>query len=233
MINQKKILCISHHKEVELGLLENFFLDNDFKLDVQKPLYNSEIINNFDNYSGIVILGGAMNVNDTKEFPGLKKELKFIKHLVYKDIPTIGICLGAQMIAKSQGSLVNPHKKKLVEIGYKDIYNKSGRIIFDNFPKKVFHWHSEGFDLPQNAEIVATNNTFKVQAFCLKDNIYGFQFHPEVIESMILSWNIKSAHMLNKSGATSTKNQLEEHKKYSDSVKVWFIGFLKSWIGIN
>ena len=96
-----------------------------------------------------------------------------------------------------------------------------------------FQWHSEGFDLPQNAEIVATNNTFKVQAFCLKDNIYGFQFHPEVIESMILSWNIKSAHMLNKSGATSTKNQLEEHKKYSDSVKVWFIGFLKSWIGIN
>ena len=66
-----------------------------------------------------------------------------------------------------------------------------------------------------------------------KNNIFGFQFHPEIIERMILSWNIKSAHMLNKLGSTSTKNQLKEHKKYSDSVKDWFIPFLKSWIEIK
>ena len=47
MIKQKKILCISHHKEVELGLLENFFLINNFKIDIQKPLYSSEKISNF------------------------------------------------------------------------------------------------------------------------------------------------------------------------------------------
>ena len=79
MIKQKKILCISHHKEVELGLLENFFLINNFKIDIQKPLYSSEKISNFENYSGVVILGGAMNVNDTNKFPGLIKELKLIK----------------------------------------------------------------------------------------------------------------------------------------------------------
>ena len=115
MKNLKKILCISHHIEPELGIINDFVLQNNFKAIIVYPLHNSFLPTNVDDYSGVIIFGGVMNVSDTKEYPGLLKELNWIESLLNSNIPVIGICLGAQLIAKAAGAIVSPHKDNLFE----------------------------------------------------------------------------------------------------------------------
>ena len=229
----KKILFISHHEDVELGLMKKFFIDNEFKIDILKPLQGSPLPLETDEYIGIIILGGAMNVGDSKEYPEIEKELYWIKNLLKKNISMIGICLGAQLIAKASGANVQNHKNNMVEIGYKDISILRKNTIFHEFPEKVYHWHKQGINLPKNAVHLAYNSTFDVQAYSIGKKIFGFQFHPEVVENMILNWNKKSSHMLTKVGAENIEKQLNDHKKYSNIVKKWFENFLKNWLDLN
>ena len=206
------------------------FLQNNFKAIIVYPLHNSFLPTNVDDYSGVIIFGGVMNVSDTKEYPGLLKELNWIESLLNSNIPVIGICLGAQLIAKAAGAIVSPHKDNLFEIGYKKIFLNSSNIFFKNFPKKVFHWHGQGCTLPEGASLIASNSTFNIQAFVIKEKIFGFQFHPEINKKILLNWNDHSKHMLSFPGAVDKEIQLKDHAKYSNSVKYWFENFMKNWI---
>ena len=81
---------------------------------------------------------------------------------------------------------------------------------------------------------LAYNSIFNAQAFSIKDNIFGFQFHPEVNKNMILNWNLKSSHiLLCKPGAENKDIQLKDHEKYSNSVKTWFENSLKNWLNLS
>ena len=233
--SEKKILCICHHKNIDLGLIKYFFINKNYKIDILKPLHDLLLPKNVDSYSGIIILGGAMNVCDTKQYPGLKKELSWIKNLLNLRIPVLGICLGAQLIAKASGAEVNDHHKNLVEVGYKKINLESNEIYLKNFPKKLYQWHRQGISLPPSAKLLASNSFFKVQVYVIKNNIFGFQFHPEVIKDIILSWNSNSnsQYMHSRSGAASIELQLQDHIKYSNLVKIWFNNFLKDWLDLD
>ena len=233
MLPSKEILFISHHNDTELGLMEEFFLSNSYNIHITKPLHGNILPTNIDNYAGVIILGGAMNVDDKEKYPELEKELKWIENLINTNIPIIGICLGAQLIAKVCGAKVQNHKKNLVEIGYKNISFINSSTIVKSFPPKVYHWHKQGFSLPNNAIHLASNSIFDIQAFSIKDKIIGFQFHPEVVEDMILNWNIKTPQMLSMNGAVNTDIQLKDHSKYSEFVKRWFNNLLKNWLDLN
>ena len=137
------------------------------------------------------------------------------------------------MIAKACGSKVQHHKKKIVEVGYKDILSVNNNSIFKNCPNKVYQWHAQGFTLPDKAELLATNDTFNIQAFVMKKRIFGFQFHPEVKKDMIINWNLKSPNLLTKIGAVHKEKQLEDHIKYSKFIKKWFDNFLKKWLIVS
>lgn len=229
----KEILLISHHQEVELGIMEIFFKKNNFNINVIKPFDKNIFPSNINNFNGIIILGGAMNAEDTEQFPALEDEIKWLNKIINLSVPILGICLGAQLIAKSCGAKVKNHKDNIVEVGYKDILSP---IVSDQkniLPKKVYHWHKQGCSLPVNAKLLAYNSTFEVQSFSIRNKIFGFQFHPEVNESMILNWNEKSKEMLAMTGAENREIQLEDHLKYSNSVKIWFEKFLKDWLDLN
>ena len=233
MLSTKNILFISHHSEVELGIMEEFFINEQYNIEIAKPFDSLKLPINFNNYSGVIILGGAMNVEDKEKYPWIKDELLWLKNLKNSNIPTIGICLGAQLIVKAFGGNVGYHHKNYVEIGYRDISQLKKNSVFGKFPEKVYHWHSQGVRLPNIAKHLASNSTFHVQAFSIKDNIFGFQFHPEVNKKMILNWNLKSSHMLCEPGATTIDIQLKDHEKYSNSVKSWFENLLKNWLNLN
>ena len=226
----KKILCVSHHDEVDLGTMKEFFKKRNFQIVVIKPLNNEDLFEDISSFYGIIILGGAMNVSDTEEFPGLLKEIKWIKNIIKSDIPVLGICLGAQLIAKASDAKVGYHKDNMIEVGYKEIFIDDTCKSINNLPKMVYQLHKQGFSLPEGAEKIAYNSLFDVQAFSMKKNIFAFQFHPEIIENMILRWNSKSIEMLKKKGLQNINIQLLEHKKYSSNVKYWFETFLKNWI---
>jgi len=128
----------------------------------------------------LVVMGGPMSVNDEQDYPWLAEEKKFIKNTINTGKPTLGICLGAQLIANSMGGEVFPNSVK--EIGWFPIQAvKSESDAVFQFPEEidVFHWHGETFSLPPGAVQIAENKACKNQAFQIGANVIGLQFHLE------------------------------------------------------
>ena len=146
-----------------------------------------------------------------------------------KEKPFLGICLGAQMLAKNLGAKVTPAYDKSCEIGFFDIHpNDKGAKIFKN-QKTFFQWHSEGFDLPGGSKLLARGNKFPNQAFCY-NNAYGIQFHPEVNFKMHLMWLYFASYRLKEVGAQSRKHQLTQRLKYGKKINMWLDNFLDNYL---
>jgi GMP synthase (glutamine-hydrolysing) len=144
-----------------------------------------------DGSSALIILGGPMNVYETDKYPFLEKEDKLIKRAIEKDIPVLGICLGAQLIAKSLGAQVTKNNEK--EIGWyplivTDEGSKDNLLKHLNVEETVFQWHGDTFEIPKGATRLAESPLCLNQAFRFGSNIYGLQFHIEVTPGMILEW---------------------------------------------
>lgn len=128
----------------------------------------------------LVIMGGPMSVNDEKAYPWLAVEKQFIRKVIAREAPILGICLGAQLIAAAMGAQVyrNPEK----EIGWFPIEGlQSNDSSAFTFPPRVevFHWHGETFDLPPGATRLAKSVGCENQAFQLGQSVIGLQFHLE------------------------------------------------------
>ena len=141
-------------------------------------------------------MGGPMGVNDLSNplYPWLKNEIKLIKHCLEKNIGFLGICLGAQLLAKAAGGDVQPLKNESqtepkAEIGWSPILSKKcteKREIMSYFdsPLDVLHWHSDRICLPKGSVLLASSKRCKEQFFQIGPYAYGLQFHIEVTEWM-------------------------------------------------
>jgi len=129
----------------------------------------------------LLIMGGPMSVNDADSW--VEAELQFVKTAMEWDIPVLGICFGAQLLAKALGASVAPGPKfeigmvpvSLTEMGTTD-------PVFGSAPQTfpVFQWHGEGMTLPPGGTHLAVSADFPVQAFRVKDRSYGLLFHLEM-----------------------------------------------------
>ena len=132
-----------------------------------------------------------MNVYEEDKYPFLKQEDEFLKEVIEAGLPTLGFCLGAQLIAKAKGAIVKKAPQK--EIGwFKISLNRNGSSdpLFQEFPGEVdvFQWHGDTFDIPDGAVKLAESELCSNQAYRIGDNIYGLQFHVEVTDEMIYQW---------------------------------------------
>jgi GMP synthase (glutamine-hydrolysing) len=135
--------------------------------------------------SHYIFLGGLMSVNDEGQYPWLVQEKKLIKDAIGSDIPVLGICLGAQLIASSFSREVRQCEE---EKGWTPIRNLD-RSVFKRFGETttVFEWHNECFDLPAGSTLLCEGGAVKNQMFSI-GSATGVQFHPEVTESIIQQW---------------------------------------------
>ena len=140
----------------------------------------SEALPEVDEIDLLVVMGGPMSVNDELEYPWLGDEKAFIRSVVASGTPTLGICLGAQLIASAMGAKVFPNAVK--EIGWFPVQAvaSSNEASF-KFPEEttVFHWHGETFDLPPQAVQLAQSTGCQNQAFQIGNHVIGLQFHLE------------------------------------------------------
>ena len=153
--------------------------------------WEEKISLDIDDYGGLVIMGGIMSANDTTHFPFLNDEIKLIKKWIVTEKPLVGICLGAQLIAKALGVKVCVGQQP--EIGwYRLRISKEGAsdVLFRGFPPEVtvFEWHHDSFNLPNNTYRLASSDFYQNQVFRIGRNAYALQFHPEVDEELIRSW---------------------------------------------
>ena len=138
---------------------------------------------------GLIFLGGPMSVNDG--LPWLEREGAILRDALGRGQPVLGLCLGAQLLARAAGARVYPNGCK--EIGWYDVFpTEAGAVdplIGELQPRQtVFHWHAETFDLPTHAGWLASSDACRHQAFRLGSNAYGLQFHLEVTPEMITDW---------------------------------------------
>jgi GMP synthase-like glutamine amidotransferase len=139
--------------------------------------------------TALIVMGGPMSVNDP--LPWLRLEERYIVRAISSDVPVLGICLGAQLLAKCLGATVRPMGHK--EIGWYPVrFTECGASdpLFQGLPGEeiFFHWHGENFTIPEGAERLAESDLCANQAFRLGSRVYGLQFHPEVTPEIIASW---------------------------------------------
>jgi GMP synthase (glutamine-hydrolysing) len=132
-----------------------------------------------------------MNVDQTDRFPYLADEVQWIQQAVAADLPVLGICLGAQLLAKALGSPVYANPVK--EIGWYPVEitaEAANDPLFRDAAsvETVFQWHGDTFDLPDDATLLATAPACRHQAFRKGDCTYGLQFHVEVTAEIVADW---------------------------------------------
>ena len=164
------------------------------KKDIPYQILNLESNDHFpklDDLTHIVLLGGPMNVYEEDQYPFLRHEDLFIKEAIQRGKQVLGICLGAQLIAKALGAKV--YKAPVKEIGWYEISLTEEGVrdhLFSPFPRtfSAFQWHGDTFDLPNAAKLIATSKPVENQAFRYGENTYGLQFHLEVTQEIIREW---------------------------------------------
>ena len=129
----------------------------------------------------LLILGGPMSVNDPDSW--IAQEVRFVASAIAQGIPVVGICFGAQLLAKVLGGTVGPGPK--FEIGMVPVaLTDEGKAdpVFRDLPDSfsVFQWHGEGISLASTGLPLAASQDFPIQAFRHQDRVYGLLFHPEI-----------------------------------------------------
>lgn len=135
----------------------------------------------------LIAMGGPMSVNDEIELPWLKDEKAAVQDAIARDIPVLGVCLGAQLIASALGARV--YRNAVKEIGWFPVRAPARSGSSFGFPPEclVFHWHGETFDLPEGATPLARSEACEHQAFQVKQNVIGLQFHLEMTPDSALA----------------------------------------------
>ena len=188
---RNKILVCQHVPYEPLGTLNPLLKDAGFRLRYVNFGRHPEAEPSIEGYGGLVVLGGPMNVDEVERYPHLRTELRLIENALEAGVPVLGICLGAQLIAKTLGAAVRPSEEK--EIGWFDVTltDDAGRdrLLAPFEPtERVFQWHGDTFDVPRGSVRLAASAACANQAFRYGDNVYGLQFHLEVDEPMIARW---------------------------------------------
>ena len=172
-----------------------------------------------------------MSANDDNTLPYIRAELDWIEMAIASDKPYLGICLGAQMLARVLGAKVAPHPEALREIGYTPIQPTIAAQNSFERPMQVYQWHKEGFELPSDAVLLAAGEVFPHQAFRYGDRAYGLQFHPEITETLIELWISRAGEQLSFPGAQPREEQLQKHAHFGTTVEDWLQNFLSRWLG--
>ena len=163
----------------------------------------------------VALMGGPMGVYDRDAHPWIDCELARLRERLDRGLPTLGVCLGAQMIAAALGARV--YKGPVQEIGFAPIaVNESGRRSplrhIEGVP--VLHWHGDTFDLPGDVELLASSTLYAHQAFRRGWHLLALQCHPEMGEDpRIDAWLEGSEESLTAAGTTEAAVRRDYHEK--------------------
>jgi GMP synthase (glutamine-hydrolysing) len=230
LISPRRVLVILHQEHSTPGRFGRLLQARGHELDIRRPRFGDPLPETLGDHAGVIVFGGPMSVND--EDAWLRREIDWIGVPLKEEKPFLGICLGAQMLARHLGHRVRPHPQGRVEVGYYPIdpTEQGHRVCDCRFPNRVYQWHREGFDLPRGTTLLAKGKDFEAQAFRLGASAYGFQFHPEVTLAMMCLWSIRSAGRMAQPGAHPSHRHLQGWFRHDAAVARWSDAFLRAWL---
>jgi GMP synthase (glutamine-hydrolysing) len=222
--DDRPVLIVLHQENSTPGRVGQMLEARGLRLDIRRPALGQRLPDTLDSHSGVVIFGGPMSANDTDDF--VKYEIDWINVPLTENRPFLGICLGAQMLVKHLGGQVFGHHEGLTEIGWYPIEpTEDGAKIID-WPKMVYHFHREGFDLPNGATRLARGEVYENQAIRYGENAWGIQFHGELTRMMMHRWVVRGAHRFELPGAQTGDKHLDGRMLHDAPLRNWMSGML-------
>jgi len=173
-----------------------------------------------------VVLGGPIGVYDHDRYPLVSAELELLRVRLAADKPTLGICLGAQLMAAALGSTVYPGPAK--EIGWStlELAASDYQPLAALRDVAVLHWHGDTFDLPEGCTLLASTPLCRQQAFARGQNVLGLQFHPEVRGDRFEHWLLGHASELASSGIdpVTLRHDAKRHARTLEQAGAMMLG---------
>lgn len=185
-----RITLLQHAPFEGPGAIERWAAANGKLLDIVR-LDEGAALPAPDSVDALIVMGGPMGVGDGDRIDFIDSERAFINEVLNRQLPVLGVCLGAQLIASVRGADVYPNH--VSEVGWFPVnWSSDAERLIDaslNGETLVFHWHSETFELPRGATQLASSEACEIQGFFLPPRCVGLQFHldstPELIAGMI------------------------------------------------
>ena len=231
----RKVLCVVHGESSSTGRIGRVLREKGYE-ELRCCVKTGDVLpEDCHDLAGAVIFGGPMSANDDTTLDFIATELRWIDRALRAGTPFLGVCLGAQMLARSLGSVVRPHDEGWHEIGFTEVVpTEAGRPLLGVL-RHVYQWHGEGFDLPANCELLASSATahFPNQMFSCGPGVFGVQFHPECTIDTIREWMKEGAEKLDEPGAQQPEEQLADAARYDHLVDAWLPGFFDHWLGVG
>ena len=230
----KKVLFIQHGDVDKPGLLADALAAEGGELVIRHPYIGDKIPADLVGYDALALGGGGQSAYQVAEFPYLEEECELVRKAILADKPVLGLCLGAQLIAKALGADVYRAEHK--ELGFFPVSMSASAVsdrLLSAWPLPIYpaHWHGDVFDLPSGAEGMASSALTPNQAFRYGRATYAFQFHLEMTPALFEELVDDSAADLIALGV-----DLEALKKGAERVlpalKDTAIAFFKAWASL-
>jgi GMP synthase (glutamine-hydrolysing) len=182
-----RVLVVKHVPWEGAHRIGSALVSAEVELDVRCTL-DGDSLPRVDEVIGAVFMGGPMNVDQVEEFPGLLVEREWLAEAASANLPVLGVCLGAQLLARALGAEVFAGPEP--EIGWAPItiHDETDPLVRHLAPEAdVLHWHGDVFELPPGAARLASSARTEVQGF-RKGNAWGFVFHAEADLDLARTW---------------------------------------------
>ena len=227
-----RIIAVFHSRDPDPGKVADGLAARGFELDGRRPCYGDPLPEDLSGYAAAIVFGGPQSANDDHD-PGIRAELDWLEGAVLPSgKPVLGICLGAQQIARVLGARVGPHPDGQVEIGYYEVRPTGKCPRFLTAPTMFYQWHQETFEIPRDAVHLAENDLFPGQAYRYREHVYGLEFHPEMTRDMIELWcgSGEESGRLDRPNAQGRAAQLDGYRLHADASDRWLDGFLDQFL---
>lgn len=223
-----RVHYLMHVPHEALGNMEPWFVDRGYRL-TRTRLYAGDPLPDPAGIDWLVIMGGPMAVYQEDRYAWLPPEKRFIERTLARDIPVLGVCLGAQLLAEALGGRVMPHR--LSEIGWFPVeLTEAGREspLLGRLPSRFtpLHWHGDTYSLPNGARQLASSAGCEQQAFAYGDRVLGLQFHLETLPSVAQAFVDEDADVLTPASYVQSAGDIMGDPSRFQPLTGWMHGIL-------
>lgn len=224
-------LVIQHEDYEGLAGFEQPLIERGYRIDAvnaRDPYFETLC---FVDPDLLIIMGGPMGVYERDRHPWMNHEIIRVAERIIADQPTLGVCLGSQVMATAMGAPV--YKGARNEVGFKPVsLTEAGKgsplgAIGD---VSLLHWHGDTFDLPQGVTLLASTDLYPNQAFARGPNILALQFHPEMGEDASFATWCEVGDPFIAAAGTDVATLLDQHRRHGPAAAAAGRVMLDQWL---
>ena len=230
---KRQVLVVLHQEHSTPGRVGLRLAARGYRLDVRRPRFGDPLPESLGEHAGAIVFGGPMSINDPDDY--LKRETDWMAVALNEKAPLLGLCLGAQMLARHLGASVGAHADGHIEVGWFGLSaTEAGRALLP-WPDRVHQFHREGFALPAGATLLAEGaaETFPNQAFSFGPAAFGIQFHIELTAAMVNRWTARIGDHARIPGGQAAPMHFEGRALHDWKTAAFLDHFLDLWLATD